>query len=170
VDVLKIEGVEYGKFDILSDEQVWEGLKALSNWSTFVQLYYKGKLLRGYDITLELCESGELKQIFKDHGLLLTAHESSELFAKSTSAKPKPNTAILESDNGGIVDSTAISESLSSQLENIINSNPILIFINCTHEESHCGFSQKSIEILTEEGLEFGSFDILTDEEVRQGL
>ncbi|XP_057815539.1 monothiol glutaredoxin-S17 [Cryptomeria japonica] len=170
VDVLKSEGVEYGSFDILSDEQVREGLKAFSNWPTFPQLYCKGELLGGCDITLELHESGELKQIFKDHGLLSTANKSGELTAKATSTEPKPDTVISESGNGGIADSTGISESLSSRIASIINSNPIMLFMKGTPEEPRCGFSRKAVEILREGGVEFGSFNILTDEEVRQGL
>ena len=45
-----------------------------------------------------------------------------------------------------------------------------MLFIKGTPEEPCCGFSQKSVEILREEGLEFGSFNILTNEEVRQGF
>ncbi|GLJ07807.1 hypothetical protein SUGI_0074420 [Cryptomeria japonica] len=166
VDVLKSEGVEYGSFDILSDEQVREGLKAFSNWPTFPQLYCKGELLGGCDITLELHESGELKQIFKDHGLLSTANKSGELTAKATSTEPKPDTVISESGNGGIADSTGISESLSSRIASIINSNPIMLFMKGTPEEPRCGFSRKAVEILREGGVEFGSFNILTDEEI----
>ena len=107
VDVLKTEGVEYGIFDILSDEQAQEGLKVLFNWLTFPQLYCKGELLGDCDITVELHENGELKKIFKSHYLFLTTHESGELIAKATSIEPKPNTVISKSDNGGIVDSTS---------------------------------------------------------------
>ncbi|CAI5992328.1 unnamed protein product, partial [Closterium sp. NIES-64] len=39
-----------------------------------------------------------------------------------------------------------------------------------TPEEPRCGFSRKVVDALTSEGISFGSFDILTDEAVRQGL
>lgn len=61
VDALKGEGVEFGFFDILSDMEVREGLKRLSNWPTYPQVYYKGELIGGCDIVLELKNSGELK-------------------------------------------------------------------------------------------------------------
>jgi Grx4 family monothiol glutaredoxin len=33
-----------------------------------------------------------------------------------------------------------------------------------------CGFSRVAVQILTDLGVEFGTFDILEDDEVRQGL
>lgn len=61
VEALKEEGVEFGTFDILSDEEVRQGLKKFSNWPTFPQLYYKGELIGGCDIVLEMKSNGELK-------------------------------------------------------------------------------------------------------------
>jgi glutaredoxin-related protein len=58
---LKNEGISFGSFDILSDEEVRQGLKTYSNWPTFPQLYYKSELIGGCDIILEMEKSGELK-------------------------------------------------------------------------------------------------------------
>lgn len=38
-----------------------QGLKELSNWPTYPQLYVKGELLGGCDIVLELKADAELK-------------------------------------------------------------------------------------------------------------
>jgi Grx4 family monothiol glutaredoxin len=61
VSALKEEGVEFSSFDILTDEEVRQGLKIYSNWPTYPQLYHKGELLGGCDIVLEMKESGELR-------------------------------------------------------------------------------------------------------------
>ncbi|KAE8719946.1 Monothiol glutaredoxin-S11 [Hibiscus syriacus] len=61
VNALKDEGVSFGSFDILTDDEVRQGLKVFSNWPTFPQLFYKGELIGGCDIVLELRNSGELK-------------------------------------------------------------------------------------------------------------
>ncbi|KAL2247216.1 UNVERIFIED_CONTAM: Monothiol glutaredoxin-S17 [Sesamum indicum] len=61
VNALKKEGVEFGSFDILTDEEVRQGLKTFLNWPTFPQLYYKRELIGGCDIVLELHNNGELK-------------------------------------------------------------------------------------------------------------
>ena len=60
VAALDKTGVEYSTFDILGDEPIRQGLKEYSNWPTYPQLYYKGELIGGCDIILELAESGEL--------------------------------------------------------------------------------------------------------------
>jgi len=49
-------------FDILSDEEVRQGLKEYVKWPTYPQLYAKGKLIGGLDIVKELVEGGELKE------------------------------------------------------------------------------------------------------------
>lgn len=171
LDVLKELGVEFGSFDILSDEEVREGMKVFSNWPTFPQLYCKGELLGGCDITLEMHENGELKTLFEQHGLLPSAVKTAVSIVEKPATESKSDAKLSASDNGAIVaDSMGISESLKSRLESIINSSPIMLFMKGTPEEPRCGFSKKSVEILKEEELEFSSFNILDDEEVRQGL
>jgi len=155
----------------MRDEEVREGMKVFSKWPTFPQLYCKGELLGGCDITLEMQKSGELKTVFEQHGLLPNADKTGVSIVEKAATQSKSDAEFLGSDNGAVAaDSMGISESLKSRLESIINSSSILLFMKGTPEEPRCGFSRKSVEILREEGLEFGSFNILTDEEVRQGL
>ena len=60
VALLQEEKVAFTTFDILSDEDVRQGLKKYSNWPTYPQLYGDGKLIGGLDIMKELKEEGEL--------------------------------------------------------------------------------------------------------------
>jgi len=62
ISLLEQEGVKFGSFDILSDEEVRQGLKTFSNWPTYPQVYANGKLVGGLDIIKELQEQGELKE------------------------------------------------------------------------------------------------------------
>ncbi|CAN0852986.1 Monothiol glutaredoxin-S17 [Linum grandiflorum] len=144
VNILKKENVKFGTFDILSDNEVREGLKKFSNWPTYPQLYCKGEFLGGCDIAVSMHESGELKEVFADHGVDDTVD----------SVKTK----VSEDANG------------NSRLAALINSSPVMLFMKGTPEEPKCGFSSKVVSILKEEKVEFGSFDILTDDGVRQGL
>jgi glutaredoxin len=64
VDILNQEQVRFGSFDILTDNEVREGLKKLSNWPTYPQLYVNGKLIGGLDIVKELQEEGEFSSVF----------------------------------------------------------------------------------------------------------
>jgi glutaredoxin-related protein len=41
---------KYSSFDILSDEEVRQGLKEYSKWPTYPQLYVNGELVGGLDI------------------------------------------------------------------------------------------------------------------------
>jgi glutaredoxin-related protein len=45
-----------------------------------------------------------------------------------------------------------------------------MLFMKGTPSAPRCGFSRKIVEILQNNGIPFASFDILTDEEVRQSL
>ncbi|RUP26541.1 thioredoxin-like protein [Jimgerdemannia flammicorona] len=62
VNILNEKNVKYGHFDILSDEEVRQGLKTHVNWPTFPMLFYKSELLGGLDIVKELVASGEFDQ------------------------------------------------------------------------------------------------------------
>jgi len=65
VDILEETGVAYDAFDILEDEDVRQGLKELSEWPTYPQLYVNGELIGGLDIVKELKESGEFEDLLK---------------------------------------------------------------------------------------------------------
>lgn len=63
--ILQETGVEFDTFDILTDEDVRQGLKKFSNWPTYPQLYVKGELVGGLDIIKEIKESGDLVPTLK---------------------------------------------------------------------------------------------------------
>lgn len=63
VGILKEAGVDFDTHNILSDAELRQGLKELSNWPTYPQLYVEGKLVGGCDIVSELHQSGELAKI-----------------------------------------------------------------------------------------------------------
>lgn len=55
----------YETFDILTDEEVRQGLKTYSDWPTYPQVYVKGELIGGLDIIKELKANNELEQTLK---------------------------------------------------------------------------------------------------------
>ncbi|KAG2687575.1 hypothetical protein I3760_09G058300 [Carya illinoinensis] len=157
IEILKKENVKFGSFDILADNDVRDGLKKFLNWPTYPQLYCKGELLGGCDIVIAMHESGELQEVFRDHGI-------------ETNASNEVKVSEAGSGKGGISESTGLSSILTSRIETLINSNPVMLFMKGKPDEPKCGFSRKVVEILRQEKVEFESFDILADEEVRQGL
>lgn len=66
VQALNECGVEYAYVDILEDEEIRRELPKFSNWPTFPQLYVKGELIGGCDITLDLFRSGQLKPMLEE--------------------------------------------------------------------------------------------------------
>jgi monothiol glutaredoxin len=64
VGVLKELGVEFGAFNILTDDEIRQGAKEYGEWPTFPQLYVGGELVGGSDIVMEMYENGELARLF----------------------------------------------------------------------------------------------------------
>ncbi|XP_028326765.1 glutaredoxin 3 [Gouania willdenowi] len=128
VALLKEHNIQFSSFDILSDDEVRQGLKTFSNWPTYPQLYVNGELIGGLDIVKELAESGELENTC-----------------------PKAQT-------------------LDHRLKTIINRSPVMLFMKGNKETARCGFSRQILEVLNATQVDYDTFDILEDEEVRQGL
>jgi monothiol glutaredoxin len=72
VAALRSVGASFDHVNIFEDPEIREGLKEYSNWPTFPQLYVKGELIGGCDITLELLRSGELKELLNQAGAIQT--------------------------------------------------------------------------------------------------
>jgi monothiol glutaredoxin len=60
-EALKACGKEFTYVNVLADPEIFENLPRFADWPTFPQLYIKGDLVGGCDITLELYQRGELK-------------------------------------------------------------------------------------------------------------
>src|SRR5205807_6769564 len=52
--------------DVLPDPSIRQELQELSGWPTIPQVFVRGELIGGADITQELAESGELTKILED--------------------------------------------------------------------------------------------------------
>ncbi|KAK7485904.1 hypothetical protein BaRGS_00022899 [Batillaria attramentaria] len=128
VQLLNERNVKYKTFDILTDDEVRQGLKTYSNWPTYPQLYVNGELIGGLDILKEMVESGELQSV-------LPAEED-----------------------------------LDTRLKKLVNKSPIMLFMKGSPDAPRCGFSKTMIQLLNDTGAKYDTFDILSDEEVRQGL
>lgn len=131
IGILKEQNCNFSYFDILSDDEVREGLKKYSDWPTFPQLYINGELIGGLDILKEMIENGEFKAMI-----------------------PEPKKE----------------ETLNDRLKKLLNRSKIMLFMKGHPGQPQCGFSRTTIGLLNETGQKYDTFDILADEEVRQGL
>jgi monothiol glutaredoxin len=62
LEALRRAGAPLTAVDILPDPAIREELSALSGWPTIPQVFVRGELIGGADITEELEASGELEQ------------------------------------------------------------------------------------------------------------
>ncbi|MGB0452514.1 MAG: Grx4 family monothiol glutaredoxin [Bacteriovoracaceae bacterium] len=68
------------------------------------------------------------------------------------------------------IDSVDKSIDLTKQIESLIGSADLFLFMKGTPNAPMCGFSANVINILNHMGKTYKTFDILTDMEIRQGV
>lgn len=61
-------------------------------------------------------------------------------------------------------------ELLYARLKSLIESAKVMAFIKGTVDDPKCGFTKKLLTILKETSVPFSTFNILTDNSVREGL
>lgn len=61
-------------------------------------------------------------------------------------------------------------EELNNRLAELVKAAPVMLFMKGTPSAPQCGFSRTLVGLLREKGVRYGFFNILADEEVRQGL
>jgi monothiol glutaredoxin len=77
--VLNYMGVEFADVNVLADDGIRQGIKDFSDWPTIPQLYIKGEFVGGCDIITEMTLSGELDQLFADHGIAFDKAAADEI-------------------------------------------------------------------------------------------
>ena len=61
-------------------------------------------------------------------------------------------------------------EEITARCKQLMNKHKVVLFMKGNPSGPKCGFSRQTVGLLREKGVEFAWFDILSDEEVRQGL
>jgi len=61
-------------------------------------------------------------------------------------------------------------EELFKRLEGLVKAAPVMLFMKGTPSSPQCGFSRQTVALLRENGIRYGFFNILADDDVRQGL
>ena len=60
--------------------------------------------------------------------------------------------------------------STKNKIQNLINSNPVMVFMKGTKLMPQCGFSNNVVQIPNSLGVTFNTFDVLSDFEIREGI
>ncbi|KAL4786245.1 thioredoxin-like protein [Aspergillus varians] len=61
-------------------------------------------------------------------------------------------------------------EALFARIAELVKAAPVMLFMKGTPSAPQCGFSRQLVGILRERSVKYGFFNILADEDVRQGL
>ncbi|TAQ85037.1 hypothetical protein B7494_g6639 [Chlorociboria aeruginascens] len=61
-------------------------------------------------------------------------------------------------------------EDLHKRLSTLVKAAPVMLFMKGTPSAPQCGFSRQLVALLRENSVKYGFFNILADDEVRQGL
>ena len=69
-NILKHLNVKFEGINVLSSNELRQGIKDFTDWPTIPQLYVKGEFIGGCDIVKEMFESGELKKLLESKSLL----------------------------------------------------------------------------------------------------
>ena len=69
VQILDYLGVDYKGVNVLTSNELRQGIKEYSNWPTIPQLYVKGEFVGGCDIIREMFQAGELQSFFEEKGV-----------------------------------------------------------------------------------------------------
>jgi Grx4 family monothiol glutaredoxin len=147
VGLLAEQKVKYSSFNILADEDVRQGIKKKDQEiATYIKcsIWIGLKAYSDWPTYPQVYVNGELiggLDIVKE---MIASGEFQEMLPKE--------------------------KDLSTRLQELIEKQPVMVFIKGTPEEPRCGFSRQMVALLNERHVKYGHFDILTDDEVRQGL
>jgi monothiol glutaredoxin len=70
VQILDHLGVDFVGVNVLQSDDLRQGIKSYADWPTIPQLYVKGEFVGGSDIIREMFQSGELKPLLAEQGVL----------------------------------------------------------------------------------------------------
>ncbi|ONI10411.1 hypothetical protein PRUPE_4G045700 [Prunus persica] len=203
IDILKRKKVKFGSFDVLTDNEVMEGIKRYSNWPIIPQIYYKGKPRGWCDTESLMRRSGELEEVPRDHGIDTAADSTgakvteleevsrehgmdttdsagakvteagsgkSGIPASTGSSHEQMQVQVQNIRQKGIQVQNGLDDNLERRLQQLIDSYPVMLFTKGTPEEPKCKLSKLAIDMLKEEKIKFASFDVLSDNEVMEGI
>ncbi|CAB4313163.1 unnamed protein product [Prunus armeniaca] len=88
-----------------------------------------------------------------------TSLETVQELAKETGSSDEQ----IQAQNG-------LDDALKRRLQKLIDSNRVMLFMKGTPEDPKCEFSRTAVNFLNDYEVKFGSFDLLTDNEVMEGI
>ena len=66
--------------------------------------------------------------------------------------------------------SPAMAGAVDDRIDELVKANKLMLFMKGTKMFPQCGFSNTVVQVLTRMGVEFETFDVLSDEAMRNGI
>ncbi|CEJ93325.1 Putative Monothiol glutaredoxin-4 [[Torrubiella] hemipterigena] len=124
-----------------------------------------------YDVTavpfLVLLRGGKVVETVSGSNAVKVRAAIEKHAAGDAAAAPKAAEAEAEKAD---VDPAVAKEELFKRLGDLVKAAPVMLFMKGTPSSPQCGFSRQLVAILRENSVKYGFFNILADDEVRQGL
>lgn len=122
-------------------------------------------LMRGGNVLETVSGSSALRvrTVIESHARLSGA-------ATAPATDPNGEAQALSKDDAGPMDPEKQKEELFTRLRDLVTAAPVMLFMKGTPSAPQCGFSRQMVGILRENSVKYGFFNILADDEVRQGL
>lgn len=90
--------------------------------------------------------------------------------AAAAAAGPEPGPDGLWHEAAPNLPDVESPESIEARCRDLMSRSKIMVFMKGHPDQPRCGFSQKTVALLRDQGVAFDHYDILSDEAVRQTL
>lgn len=134
-----------------------------------------------YDVTavpyLVLLRNGQVVETVSGSSAVkvrtaIEKHAKKDASATQDTAAPNgvAQAAEVAQADATIVDPAKQKEELFKRLGDLVKAAPVMLFMKGTPGSPQCGFSRQLVGILRDNSVKYGFFNILADDDVRQGL
>lgn len=117
-------------------------------------------------------DAARLRDAIEDH-LGESGSRNGQVPPAQTVTRPPPSSDTqTTSDTAATTDDSLVEskEALDARLTTLVKAAPVMLFMKGTPSAPQCGFSRQTVALLREKGVRYGFFNILADDNVRQGL
>ena len=126
-----------------------------------------------YDVTavpfLVLLRNGKVVETISGSSAV-KVRTAIETHAQTSGPAPSTTTGANGDVAGSAVDPAKQKEELFKRLGDLVKAAPVMLFMKGTPSSPQCGFSRQMVGILRDSSVKYGFFNILADDDVRQGL
>ena len=132
----------------------------------FLVLIRDGKVLE----TVSGSSAVKVRAAIEKHAAAAPSSSSATTTSQSAPAAAAAESSQPEVEPAEETDPEKKKEELFKRLGELVRAAPVMLFMKGTPSSPQCGFSRQLVAILREQAVKYGFFNILADDEVRQGL